>query len=118
MAGGTAVYLVLNRLYIAFDVEELIGRIGHEAVAENLNDAGMNCANSEVSSEEPEFVWTVLCQAMTQKSVRKAYTGSTDQDSEDQKCFSFVTVRVGDRVINVEFTKQVGIALSAIQSTN
>ena len=47
----------------------------------------MNSTNSEGNSEEPECVWTVLCQAMTQKSVRKAYKGWTDQDSEDQKYF-------------------------------
>ena len=61
LAGGTAIYLALNRLDIAYDIEELIEGIGDEAVAENLNDAGMKSANSEVSSEEPEFVWTVLC---------------------------------------------------------
>ena len=88
----------------------------HEAVSESLNDAVMSSTNSEVSSEEPEFVWTVLCQAMTQKTVRKADTNWTDQDSEDQKCFSCVTVRIGGRVINVECTKQDMIALSAIQS--
>ena len=104
MAGGTAIYLVRNRLDVAHDIEELIERIGHEAVAENLNDAVMNSTNSEVSSEEPEFVWTVLCQTMTQKSVRKADTNRTDQDSEDHKCFSCVTVRMDDRVINVEFS--------------
>ena len=116
MAGGTAIYLVLNRLNIAYDVEELIERIGHERVAENLNNAGMNSTNSEVNSEEPECVRTVLCQAMTRKSVRKADTNWTDQDSEDQKCCSCETVRIGDRVINVECTKQDVIALSAIRS--
>ena len=116
LAGGIAIHLVPNRLDVAYDIEELIERIGHEAVAENLNDAGMNSTNSEVNSEEPECVWTVLCQATTQKSVRKAYTSWTDQNSEDQKCFGCVTVRMGDRVINVECTKQDVIALSAIQS--
>ena len=86
LAGGTAIYLVLNGLNIAYDIEELIDRIGHEAVAENLNDAVMNGTNSEVSSEEPELAWTVLCQTLTQKSVRKAGTNWTDQDREDQKC--------------------------------
>ena len=76
----------------------------------------MNSTNSEANSEEPECVWTVLCQALSQKSVRKGYTGLTGQDSEDQKCFNCVTVRIGDRVINVECTKQDVIALSAIQS--
>ena len=56
MAGGTAIYLVLNRLNIAHDIEEFTERIGHEAVSENLNDAMMNSTNSEVSSEKPEFV--------------------------------------------------------------
>ena len=116
MAVGTAIYIVLNRLDIAYDIEELIERIGPEAVAENLNDAGMNCANSEVSSEEPEFFWTVLCQAVKQKSVKKADTNWTDQDSEDQKCFSCVIVRIGDRVINVECTKQNVIASNALPS--
>ena len=111
-AGGMANYLVLNRLDIAYDIE----RIGHEAVAENLNDAVMNSANSDVSSEEPEFFWTVLCQVMTQNSVRKADTNGTDRDSEDQECFSCETVRNGDRVIDVECTKQDVIALSAVQS--
>ena len=76
----------------------------------------MKCVSSEVSLEEPEFVRTVLCQATTQKSVRKADTNWTDQDSEDQKCFNCITVRIGDRVINVECTHQDMIALSAIQS--
>ena len=48
--------------------------------------------------------------------MKKTYTGWTDQDSEDQKCFNCVTVRNGDRVINVECTKQDVIALSAMQS--
>ena len=61
LACGIAIYLVLNRLDIAFDIEELIERIGHERVAENLNNAGMNSTNSEVNSEEPKCVWTVLC---------------------------------------------------------
>ena len=78
MAGGTAIYLVLNSLDVACDIEKLIERIGHEAVAENLNDAVMHGTNSEVSSEESEFIWTVLCQAITQKSVRKADTNWTD----------------------------------------
>ena len=116
LAGGIAIYLVLNRLDIAHDIEELIERIGHERVAENLNNAGMNSTNSAVNSEEPECVWTVLCQAMTQKSVRKAYTSWTDQDSEDLKCFNCATVRIGDRVINVECTQKDVIALSATQS--
>ena len=114
LAGGTATYLVLDTLDIANDIEELIERIGHNAVAENLNDV-MNSTNSELSSEEPELVWTVLCQAMTQKSVRKADTNRTDQDSKDQKCFSCVTVRAGHRVIDFECTKKDVIALSAIQ---
>ena len=80
-------YLVRSGLDVAYDVEEMIERIGHEAVAENLNDAVMNSTNSELSSEEPDFVWTVFCQTMTQKLVRKADTKRTDQDSEDQKCF-------------------------------
>ena len=116
LAGGIAIYLVLDRLDITCDIEELIERIGHEAVSENLNDAGMNSKNSEVHSEEPDCVWTVLCQAMAQKSVRKTDTNWTDQDSKDQKCFSCVTMRIGVRVINVECTKQDVIALSAIQS--
>ena len=51
-----------------------------------------------------------------QESVRKADTNWTDQDSEDQKCFSCVTVRMGAHVISVECAKQDVIALSAIQS--
>ena len=111
-----AFYLVLDRLDIAYDIQELIERIRHEAVAEHLNDAGKNSANLEVSLEEPEFVWTVLCQAMTQKSVSKADTIRTDEESEDQKRVNCVTVRVDDRVINVECIKQDVIALSATQS--
>ena len=60
-------------LDIAYGIEELIERTCRERVAENLNNAGMNSTNSEANSEEPECVWTVLCQAMTQKSVRKAH---------------------------------------------
>ena len=108
--------LVLNRRDFACNIEELIERIGHETVVENLNNAVMNSTNPEVNSEEPECVWSVLCQAMTLKSVRKSDTNRTDRDSEDQKCFSCVTVRIGDRAINVECTKQDVVALSAIQS--
>ena len=102
VAGGIAIYLVLNRLDVPNDIEELIESIGHERVAANLNNAVMNSTNSEVNSEEPNCVWTDLSQAMTQKSVRKVYTNPTDQDSEDQKCFNCVIVRIGDRVMNVE----------------
>ena len=63
-------HLVLKRLVIADDSQELIKSICHETV-ENLNKAVMNNTNSDVnsgvSSEEPEFAWTVLCQAMSQK---------------------------------------------------
>ena len=54
-AGGIDIYLVLDGLDIAYDIEKLIERISHEAVAEHLIDAGKNSANSEVSLEEPEF---------------------------------------------------------------
>ena len=48
----------------------------------------MNSADKKLPSlGEPEFVWTVLYQAMTQKSVRKADTNWTDQDSEDSEVF-------------------------------
>ena len=51
---------MLNWLDVACDIEVLIERIGHEAVAENLNNAAMNRADKKLpSSEEPEFVWTV-----------------------------------------------------------
>ena len=70
LAGGTAIYLVLYRLDIAYDIEKLIG---HETVVENLNDAVMNSADKKLPSlREPEFVWTVLYPVVTQKSVRKA----------------------------------------------
>ena len=90
-----------TRLDIAHDIEEVMERICHEAVAENLNDAVMKSTKSEVSSEEPESVWTVLCQTLMQKSVRKVDTNRTEHDSEDQECFSCITVRSDDRVINV-----------------
>ena len=48
--------------------------------------------------------------------MRKADTTWTDQDGEDQKCVNYVNVRIDDRVISVECTKQDVIALSAIQS--
>ena len=47
--------------------------------------------------------------------MRKADTNQTE-DSEDPECFSCVTVRIDDRVINVECTKHDVIVLSAIQS--
>ena len=48
--------------------------------------------------------------------MRKADTNWTDQDGEDEKCVNYVNVRIDDRVISVECTKQDVIALSAIQS--
>ena len=112
LVGGIAICLVFW-LDIAYDIEELTERISHEVIAEHSNDTGKNSANSEVSLEEREFVWTVLCQTWTQKSVRKADTNWTGQDSEDQKRVNCVTVRTDDRVINVECTKQDVIAFSA-----
>ena len=41
-------------------------------------------------------------------------TSLIEQNSEDQKCFICVTVKDGDRVINVKCTKQDVIALSGI----
>ena len=59
MVGCIAICLVFDRLDIAHDIEELIERISHEAVAErHLNDAGKSSASSKVSLEESEFVWT------------------------------------------------------------
>ena len=49
---------------------------------------------------------------MVQKSVKKDDTNWTDRDSEDQKHFSCVIVRLGDCVI----AKQDVILLSALQS--
>ena len=46
LAGGIAVYLVLDWLNIACDIEELTERMSHEAVAKHLNGAGKNSANS------------------------------------------------------------------------
>ena len=84
LADGTETYFVLKRLVIADDSQILIKRIGHEAVNENLNKAVINNTNSEVtarvSSEEPEFAWTDLCQTTTQKSVRNTDTNWTDRD--------------------------------------
>ena len=79
LVGGIGTYLVLKRLVIANDSKELIERIGHETVDENLNNDVMNNTNSEVNSEEPEFIWAALCQTMTQKSVRKTDTNRTDR---------------------------------------
>ena len=42
LADGTETYLVLKRLVIANDSQELIKRIGHETVNENLNNDVMN----------------------------------------------------------------------------
>ena len=120
LPGGTAIYLVLSRLDIAYNInkanrigyEALIERIVHETVAAKLTNAGMISADKKPSSlEEPEFVWTFLYREMTQKSVRKADTNRTDQDSEDHKCFSCVIARLGDRVIDVGCAKQDVIAL-------
>ena len=63
----------------------MIERIVHETVAANLTNAVMNSADKKLPSlEEPEYVWTFLYQEMTQKSVRKAGTNWTEQDSEDR----------------------------------
>ena len=71
LADGTAIYLVLNRLDIPYDIEELVEGISHETGVENLNNAVMNSADRNLPSlGEPEFVWTVLYQSMTQKSVK------------------------------------------------
>ena len=98
LARGMETYVVLKKLVIADDRQEWIEGIGHETVNENLNKAVMNDTNSDVNSgvksEEPEFVWTVLCQTTTQKPVRKNDTNWTHRDSKDQECFSCVVVSV------------------------
>ena len=80
---------MLKRLVIVDDSQDLVKKIGHETVNENLNNDVMNNTNSDVnsgvSSEEPEFAWTVICQTTMQKSVRKTDTNWTDRDSEDQE---------------------------------
>ena len=76
-----------------------------------MNDPNSD-VNSGVSSERPEFVWTVLGQTTTQKPVRKTDTNRTDRDSEDQECFSCVVGTCTD----VECAKQDVVSLSAIQS--
>ena len=57
LTDGTETHLVLKRLVIADDSPELIKRIGHETVNENLINDVMNNTNSDVnwgvSSEEP-----------------------------------------------------------------
>ena len=88
LADGTEIYIVLKTLVIADDCQELIKRIGHETVNENLNNDVMKNMKSHVnlgvSSEEPEFAWTLLCHTTKQKSVKKTDTNWTDRDSEDQ----------------------------------
>ena len=83
---------------------------------ENLNKAVMNDTNSDVNSgvgsEEPEFVWALLCHATTHERVRKTDTNWTDRDSEHLECFSCVVVRCGD----VECAEQDVVSLSEIQS--
>ena len=91
--------------------------IVHDAVAANLTKAVMSSVNKKLSSlEEPEFTWTVPCHELMQKSVRKDGTNWTDRDSEDQKHFSCVIVRLGDCVIDVGCAKQDMILSSALQS--
>ena len=87
LAGGMETYLMFKRLVIADDSQEWIERIGHETVAENLNKAVMNSTHPEVNSEEPECVWTVFCQAMTQKSVRQRRSGMFQLRSRDVTWF-------------------------------
>ena len=106
LAGGTAIYLVLDRPDIDHNIRRA-NRIGYEALIEtvtaNLNIAVMNSADKKLSSlEEPRFVWTVPYHEITQKSVRKDDMTRTLQDSEDQKCFSCAIVRLGDHVIDDE----------------
>ena len=57
-----------------------------------------------------------LYHEMTQKSVRKCDMTLSDQDSEDQKCFSCAIVRLGAHVIDDEGAKQDVTSLSAPQS--
>ena len=115
LADGTETNLVLRRLVTADDSHELIKRIGHETVNENLNKAVMNDPNSDVnsgvSSEEPEFAWTVLCQRTTQKSVRKTDTNWTARGSEEQECFQLRSRECGE----VECAQQDVGSFSAIQ---
>ena len=117
LAGVAETYLMLKRLIIADDSPELIKRIGHATVDENLNKAVMNNTNSDVnsgvSSEEPEFAWTVIYQTTMQTSVRQTDRNWTDRDSEDQECFSCAVVRCGE----VECAKQDVVSLSAIPWT-
>ena len=111
---GDATDSVCNRGWMdyafAFTVKNVLcteGSYPYTDQDENLNTE----VNSGVSSEESEFVGTVI-QTMMQKSVRKADKNWTDRESEDQKGFSYVVVRRGDD----ECAKRDMISLSATQS--
>ena len=56
-AGGTANCLKPKRLEIAYDIEEVIERIGHEAVAENLKQ----CRDEQSGQEASEFGRARVC---------------------------------------------------------
>ena len=73
LAGGIAIYLVLDWRNIASDIEELIERIGHERVAENLNNAVMNSTRLSIFSTSASRItstlWTLFHSDINVKSI-------------------------------------------------
>ena len=90
MAGGTAIYLVLNRLDIAYNIR----RANRDISKLRMRTEARLKRSARSLLGKPEFVWTFPNHEMTQTSVRKDYTNWTDQDIQDHKCFNCLIVRL------------------------
>ena len=113
-AGGTATYLVLNRLDIAYNFP--FRSANRDVSKPRVRTKARLKRIARYLLGEPEFIWTFPYHEVPLKSVRKADAEWNGHDNQDQKCFSCVVARPGDHVIDVECAKQDMISSSALQS--
>ena len=111
-AGGTATYLALDRPDIVYSIR----RANQDIAKQRVRTEARLKRVARYLLGEPELIWTFPYQEMPTKLVVRTYANWTGQDSEDQKCFSCVVVRLGDHVIDVVCAKQDVVALRAPES--
>ena len=95
-AGGTATYLALDRPDISYSV-----RRANQDISKPK--ARMEARLKRVSRYllgEPELIWTFPYQDMPTKLVVRTDANWTGLDSEDQKCFTCIVVRLGLHVVD------------------
>ena len=109
-AGGSATCFAMGRP----DITYIIRRANQDIAKPKVRTEARLKRVARYLLGEPELIWTCPCQEMPTKLVVRAnWTGG---DSEDQRCFSCVVVRLGEHVIDVVCSKHDVVSLSAPES--